>query len=182
MNLVIELMRIHFYAYLSFVFFMVSLNHTLAADEASDIATGFGSLAWGLTIVGFAYVVVRRAQVISKSYLSDDYKEVKDFIREFYRKFRQPLITLHYIVNIAATITAIVHGILLSSSELPLVIAGWVAVGSMILLSLSGILIWARFKPIWTYRESRTALRLVHRQWLFSGIFLLGFLVHLAFT
>lgn len=146
-----------------------------------DLGEGTGSAAIAFSMMGFIYVAVRRAQVYSK-YLGEDKKQIKDVIKGVYRKYRKPLIIFHNIVNILATVFAGIHGIIMTSSGEgeSSVIFGWIAGGAMFLLTVSGILIWYRFKPIWDYRASKTALRFVHRQWLFTGIYLIAFLIHLA--
>lgn len=150
-------------------------------EGPQELGEKAGTVALVLSSIGFAYVILRRTQVISKIYLSDEKKELKDKIRSTYKTWRKPLLYLHYWVNIGATIAAIIHGYILFDEELKMLITGLIATLAMFLLSVSGILIWKRFKPIWDYRTSRTALRYLHRQWLFTGIFLIGLILHLMF-
>ena len=75
-----------------------------------------------MPIIGFAYVILRRTQVISKTYLSDEMKELKDKIRSTYKNWRKPLLNLHYWVNIRATVAALIHGYFPFGEELKMVI------------------------------------------------------------
>lgn len=164
-----------------------SIQITVLADDlfenkdSEELGEKAGTVALVLSIIGFAYVILRRTQVISKTYLSDEKKELKDKIRSTYKTWRKPLLNLHFWVNIGATVAALIHGYFLFDEELKMVITGSIATLAMLLLSVSGILIWKRFKPIWDYRTSRTALRYVHRQWLFTSVFLFGLTLYLMF-
>lgn len=150
-------------------------------DEGGEggFAGALGSLAVFLLAVGFIYVVSRRSFVYSK-YLDAEFDHVKETIRNTYKRYRKPLLNLHSIILIVATVVAGIHGILLMDGEGANVLAGWAAFGTMVLLSISGIIIYFRFKPIWEFRNSKGLLKLVHRQWLFTIIGAILLLIHVA--
>jgi hypothetical protein len=160
---------------------------TAVADEHGEfgeegeggIAGALGSFAVFLLGVGFIYVVTRRSFVYSK-YLDAEFDHVKENIRNIYKRFRKPLLNLHSIILIVATVVAGIHGVLLMDGEGANILAGWGAFAAMVLLSISGIIIYFRFRPIWEFRSSKGMLKLVHRQWLFTIIGAILLLIHVA--
>lgn len=92
-----------------------SIQITVLADDlfenkdSEELGEKAGTVALVLSIIGFAYVILRRTQVISKTYLSDEKKELKDKIRSTYKTWRKPLLNLHFWVNIGATVAALIH-------------------------------------------------------------------------
>lgn len=149
-------------------------------EGGGDLAQGLGSFALFLVIVGAGYIVLRRGYVYSRKFLENDI-ELREFVKVTYNRAKGPLLALHNILMICGTIVGIIHGLLLMNANIFSVTFGWIAAGAMIVLSVSGIIIWLRFKPIWDYRQSRTLVRFVHRQWLFTGIFVFFLLLHIAF-
>ena len=81
---------------------------------------------------------------------------------------------------IIATVLGVIHGIIVGLGEIGIGVSGWIAAGSMIILSISGLIIWVRFRPIWNYRKQRTTIRFLHQQWLFTGIMLIALLLHVS--
>jgi hypothetical protein len=159
---------------------VIAQEHGERGEEGEGgFAGALGSLAVFLLAVGFVYVVARRSFVYSK-YLDAEFDHVKESIRTTYKKYRKPLLNFHSIVLIVATVVAGVHGVLLMNGEGANLLAGWAAFGAMVLLSISGIIIYFRFKPIWEFRKSKGLLKLVHRQWLFTIIGAILLLIHVA--
>ncbi len=176
------------YLKISLIVFLLLLSTSLVSadddDRESDgdeIAEKMGTVAIVATVIGAAYVLLRRIFIGSKMYLDkEEHKEILKQIKFVYQKLRYPLLLVHYLTMIIATIAAAIHGYFLLADDLFVTIFGTISVLAMVILSISGIFIWRKFNPIWKYRESRTVLRYVHRQWLFSGIFIAGLLLHFA--
>ncbi len=139
---------------------------------------GVYSLDW--LYIGSAYVILRRSYVYSRKYLSEERGEdLKLNIKEMYQNSRSPLLLLHNFVMILATIVGVVHGLLTGKHFKPIGIVGWLAVVFMILLSVSGYIIWQKFQPIWKYRKSRSQIRWIHKQWMFSTLLIIFLFLHL---
>lgn len=150
-------------------------------DDGDEIGEKFGTVAIVTVSIGGLYVLMRRIYIGSKMFLKkEEQKELLKQIKFVYQKSRYPLLLIHYLTMIIATIAAGIHGFFLLDDDLFVTIFGSISVLAMVTLSISGILIWRKFNPIWKYRDSRTALRYVHRQWLFSGIFIAALLLHFA--
>ena len=142
----------------------------------------FGTVAISFTGLGALYVLLKRFYLGSKLVLkTEEQKDQLDKIKNFYKKFRLPVLQLHYISLIIATVAASIHGFFLFGEDTVVSIFGSIAVLTMIMLSTAGIIIWRKFKRIWNHRESRTVIRYVHRQWLFTIIFLTALLFHFVF-
>ena len=144
----------------------------------------FGSLALGLLALSFGYVLLKRGYIYSQRYLpKDEYKELITLIKRVYFQFRKPMFWLHVTVNIVATIFAVIHGysFLGNVENIILYYAGIIAALAMIILTISGIIMWRRFWPMWDYKEPRKLIRWLHRQWFFTGILLLALAFHLLF-
>ena len=178
------------YLKISLIIFLLLLSTSLVSADDDDerendpdeIGEKMGTVALVTVSIGGLYVLLRRVYIGSKMVLDkEEYKALLKQIKTVYQKSRYPLLLIHYLTMIIATITAGIHGLYLLDDDLAVTIFGAISVFAMVILSISGILIWRKFNPIWKYRESRTALRYVHRQWLFSGIFLAGLLLHFAF-
>ncbi|MCE7737382.1 MAG: PepSY domain-containing protein [Candidatus Heimdallarchaeota archaeon] len=138
-----------------------------------------GNLSLILMGIGSTYILLRRSYVYSKRYLViEKYQPLKKNIANFYRKSKGPMLTLHNITMVIATIFAVIHGIFLEDDFKAIGITGWIAAILMIVLSISGLIIWAKFRPIWEFRTARTHLRFVHQQWLFSGIMVIPLILH----
>lgn len=169
---------------LTFLFFFILFLYVQTPVSADGAAKDFGkkmgkySLDW--LYIGASYVVLRRTYVYSRKYLSNERAgDLKPKIKEIYQKCRSPLLLLHNIVMILATIVGIIHGVFLGKHTKPIGIVGWLAVSLMTILSVSGYLIWQKFKPVWNYRKSRTQIRWLHKQWLFSILLIIFLFLHL---
>ena len=102
------------------------------------------------------------------------------FIKENYHRFRHPVFQAHIYASLIATLLAFIHGVPLLIGDLAMVISGAIAGFSMLVLSASGYIMWRKQKPFWSNRESRQAIRWMHRQWLFTGLTVLGLFLHLV--
>ncbi len=170
------------------IIFLILSIHQVKADEdedeeddAEDIGKNLGTAAIGLLSIGFSYIFLRRSYVYSRKYLSDeDHGELKQIIKTIHKKLRSPLLILHNATMIIATVLGVIHGIIVGLGEIGIGVSGWIAAGSMIILSISGLIIWVRFRPIWNYRKQRTTIRFLHQQWLFTGIMLIALLLHVS--
>lgn len=183
---IIKLLKIkQFIVLLLFLIVFANTVGVVADDDdeggilGEDGVKEFGN--WSLIFMGIGstYIVIRRTYVYSKRYLNDEaYKPVKEKIANFYKKSKGPMLTIHNTTMIIATIFALIHGIFLGDDFEAIGLSGWLAAILMVILSLSGLIIWARFRPIWDYRTSRTQLRFIHQQWLFSGIMVVALVFH----
>lgn len=172
-----------FYFVLLFLLIFSITNRVAAEHEGGlfgeDGVKKFGNFALIFMGIGSTYIVLKRSYVYSKRYLvSEKYQPLKKNIANFYKKTKGPMLTIHNITMIIATIFAVIHGIFLGDDFEAIGITGWIAAILMIILSMSGITIWAKFKPIWDYKSHRTYLRFIHRQWLFSGLMIIALLMH----
>lgn len=162
---------------LKFSLFVIAEDKIGEGNE--DLGEGMASFTIILLGFGVLYVLLRRSFVLSK-YLSPEYDHIKERMLTAYRRFRKPLLYLHSIVLFASTITAGIHGFLFLEGESEAVVSGSIAFAFMVLLSLSGIFIHYKFRPVWEYRKAKTAIRFVHRQWLFSILVIIALIFHLA--
>ncbi len=164
------------------------ITGTIAEDDGGfkggegieDIGKGFGSLAIAMLGIGAIYVVLRRGYLLAKKYELTKNPEFGEQIVTLYKTLRGPTMFVHMITNIAATLFAIIHGIMATEYTQITFYSGWIAVIMMVILSISGSVIYFKFKPFWKYRESRTFIRFLHRQWIFSVILAIAVLIHLA--
>ena len=155
-------------------------DHPLFGGDDNLKDLGVASLV--VLSVGSIYILFRRTYVYSNRFLSKErYPEVKEFIKVNYHRFRQPVFLVHIYTSLIATLLAGIHGIPLIIGDKGMVISGLIAGSAMLILSLSGFVMWRRQKPFWENRESRKAIRWMHRQWLFTGLTVLGLILHLVF-
>jgi len=185
-----HLKRVNKFVLFYFLLVWNKIHLTRADDhsgESSGLSNDFGEALGTVSIVflsiGAVYVLIRRISILSKMYLTKkEHLIYQEYIKIGYQKSRRILLDIHYWVMIFATIAAVIHGIILTrDSDLLVGIFGWIAASAMIILSISGIIIWVKWKPVWQYRESRSQLRFIHKQWLFSGVMIIGVLFHFAF-
>jgi len=175
--------KLYLYFYTTLTLFFSFTIFASADDEGGilggDFAKNLGSGAVGFLGIGAIYIIAKRINIYSRKYLTDDYKELKDTIQKLFSNFRSPLLSIHNIAMILATILAVLHGIGVGYENNSVTIFGWLSAGAMIILSLSGILVWSKLRPIWDSREQRKLVKFVHRQWLFSIILVVGLILHL---
>lgn len=145
----------------------------------NDTAKDFGYIAIFFLIIGGLYILVKRAHFLSKSlFSSEKYSKVTDFTTVVYSKTRLPLFYAHLGVNLLATVVAFVHGLSVELEGGMVVLSGMISGIFMLLLSVSGVIIWKKF---WPGKESRKLIRAAHRQWLYTAIVVITLVAHLAF-
>lgn len=163
---------------LYFYLFILFLDFQTPVSAGIGKKLGVYSLDW--LYIGSSYVILRRISVYSKKYLSDEKSgELKLKIKEIYQKTRSPTLLLHNFVMILATIFGVLHGLLTGRHFKPVGIVGWLAVVFMILLSVSGYIIWQKFQPLWSNRRTRSQIRWMHKQWMFSAALIIFLFLHL---
>ncbi len=155
-------------------------------ERGSDFAEGLGVTAIMMLFLGSLFVILKRLQVFSKLYLKGiEYEEVqitRKFISRFYREYRKPAFYLHAVTTFTATIVAALHGWLMGLQYDWVTYFGGLAVVSMIIMSLSGIVMWLKFWPLWEFEETKTMIKWIHRQWFFTGLMSVGTLIHFIFA
>jgi hypothetical protein len=92
---------------------------------------------------------------------------------------RKPLFYLHLSVNIIATILGLIHGLSVELEKPMMLVTGFLGVIVMATLSISGLIMWKKFWPFWSNRESKLLISAVHRQWLFSAMLVVIIYAHL---
>ncbi len=169
------------------VFTVIADNDDFEGGEIeNDAFEGTGVAAFALMFMGFSYVLLKRTYIYSQRYLKEDQKELKGQIKDIYRKTRKPLMVFHFLVNIIATILAFVHGFMVFdfttlkfSGESGAIFTGIVAATAMLILSVSGYIIWQRVALIWENKATRKLTMALHRQWLFTIILLVSLIFHM---
>ncbi|MHA2105897.1 MAG: hypothetical protein ACW981_20925 [Candidatus Hodarchaeales archaeon] len=175
--------------FIFFVIFNVNSTMTYAEDDffedeqplfpivSKDEARTFGTYAVVLVLIGGIYIVIKRSYIYMKKYLKDEkYSNLVESSKKAYMRSRKPLFYVHLSTNTLATLVAIIHGLSVELEGLNMVLSGIIATVFMLLLTLSGFVIWKKFWPFWSNRDSKKLINAVHRQWLFSAalIILLG--------
>ncbi len=181
-------MKAKLLAGLVIIFLLFSTYHVLADDdggfgregESGEFGKDLGSLAVAMLVLGGGYVVLRRGYVLAKKLKLTEHEQYGDLIKETYKSLRGPMMIGHLITNILATVFGALHGLSMNEYTQLTYYSGWLAVLAMLILSVSGLIIYLKFKPFWKYRESRTFIRFLHRQWLISGLLVFFILLHLA--
>jgi len=166
--------------------FLIMVLPVLADNDAGferggdgGFAGGLGNFAVFLLAVGAVYVALRVLYVWSKSW-PEDYEEWKTLLKDLYRQYRKPLLTIHNWMMIAAVVVGGIHGIFLLSRGGFQVITGIVAWGIMLFLAIFGTVIYYKMRPIWDKREVKGFVRFVHRQWILSIILIIALLIHVG--
>lgn len=145
-----------------------------------EFGKGLGSFAVGMLLLGSSYVIFRRGYVLAKKVGLTEDKNYGNYIKEAYKQLRGPMMIVHLFTNIAATVFGALHGLSMTRYTQLTYYSGWIAVIAMAVLSISGIIIYFKFRPFWKYRESRTFIRFLHRQWIISVILVFSVVLHLA--
>ena len=105
-----------------------------------------------------------------------------DQFKLFYKRTRKYFFFLHASINILAVIAGIIHGLRAEIENPMSFYTGWTTVFFMALISVAGIVMYFRFWPFWETKSSRTLIRWVHRQWLFTILILVFLGIHLSFV
>lgn len=149
-----------------------------APGEDDDFAEGLGSAAVNFVWIGALYFFLRRIYEIIRGLDKAKYGDIQKESIKWYRKLRKPLLWIHNISLIIATILGLVHGLFLLDDDFGVVYTGVFAVLFMVLLSTSGLIIYYKYRPIWNKRQIKGAVRYVHRQWVYSLLFVIYILLH----
>ena len=140
----------------------------------------FGNLTIALLILGMIYVVIKRFYIYIKRFIDkEEHPEIIEYSKKIYMNSRKPLFYLHLSVNLLATGFGIVHGLSVEIEDSMMLVTGIIAVIIMVVLSISGLIMWKKFWPFWSNRESKKLINAVHRQWLFSAILIVVIWAHL---
>jgi hypothetical protein len=136
---------------------------------SEDEARTFGTYAVVFVLIGGIYIVIKRSYIYIKKYLKDEkYSNLVESSEKAYMRSRKPLFYVHLSANTLATLVAIIHGLSVELEEINMVSSGVIATVFMLLLTLSGFVIWKKFWPFWSNRDSRKFINAIHQQWLFS--------------
>ncbi|RMG25084.1 MAG: hypothetical protein D6732_22830 [Methanobacteriota archaeon] len=179
-------MKKKLFAGIVFALLLLSIYQSMADDGyenegfGDDFGKGLGSLAIVMLVLGGGYVILRRGYVLAKKLNLTENEEYGDLIKTTYKSLRGPMMIAHLITNILATIFGALHGLSMHEYTRLTYYSGWIAVLAMVVLSVSGLFIYFKFKPFWKFRESRTFIRFLHRQWMITGILAISILLHLA--
>ncbi|MHA2503394.1 MAG: hypothetical protein ACXAE3_11040 [Candidatus Kariarchaeaceae archaeon] len=168
--------------YLLWLFLILLIITPVAADdhlEEDESGEHLGTLAIFFLILGSPYIMLRRLLVYSRR-LDDSNGEFKEHVRRMYHNIRSNMLRLHNYSMLVATGVGLVHGLLLINRELGDTIFGILTLLAMILLSLSGILMYYRFRPVWDNRSARGFTKFLHRQWLLTIIMSITLILHIA--
>ena len=160
---------------------MMTVSSVFADDEGGrgEYGEGLGSVAVGLLGVGAVYVVIRRSVYLYGTWDGAD-PEIKKRVRRVYAKVRTPLLHIHQISLVVATIAGIAHGLLIGSEGAITFYSGWIAAIVMALSSISGFILWRRMKPIMKSSKLFLPIRIFHRQWLMTFILGVFLIIHVA--
>lgn len=156
------------------------LEYSEGSDDAQEeFSKLLGTFTVGLLTIGFLYVLLTRCYVLIRKYVDKEYNPlIIETSRQIYSNFRKPMFYIHVTINIIAIFFGIAHGLAVEvKSELQANL-GWLAVIIMIVLSVSGFIMWLKIKPIWNNKEIRSLIRTSHRQWILSFSLIIILLIH----
>lgn len=156
------------------------------ADSGENLTTlqrigkGLGVFTAGLLVIGFSYVLLNRGYVILRTQLpkTEENLIVLKTAKEFYAKYRKPLFYVHVSINTLAIFFGIVHGMTVLVRNQLQADLGWLAIGIMILSSISGFIMWHKIHPIWDNKDMRSMIRASHRQWILTSILIVVLFFH----
>lgn len=155
----------------------------VTADEhevENEIGEGLGNAAVWLLVIGASYVVLRQAFVWSRKLQGDQFDGVKDIALLAYRKGRKPTLYVHNIIMLSAVVVGSVHGVVMWEGPDFTEIFGILTLLVMVFLSIFGLVLFFRWKPLWTDKTIRKYIRLLHRQWIFSVLLIVFLIIHTA--
>ena len=142
---------------------------------------GLAGIAITLLLISFAFPVLRRGTILSRRYVSDeDFSELKRSIQEFYKALRKPLFYVHVIANGGVITFGLLHALTVEMENNFRVTTGMLALGTLLILSVSGLIMWLRMRPLWEFKEARKAVRWFHSQWILTGFILLFLFLHVG--
>ncbi len=186
------------------VFYWVSVSPTLADNDGGEggfgeaeseneggqiLGLGFGEEGGGalggiaitVLIISFAFPVLRRGTILTRRYLSDDeFSELKKTIQEIYQLSKKPLFYLHVVANGGVIAFGTLHALTVELENGFRMTTGILALGTLFILSISGLIMWIRLRPLWDHKETRKVIRWFHSQWLLTGLVLLFLFLHIG--
>lgn len=109
-----------------------------------------------------------------------DYDRLLKQTRTVYMKLRIPTFLVHTLISLVATVIAVVHGLTVEQEGDFIFYTGWAAAVMMGIISITGLVMWRKYWPLWTTLETRKIVSFVHRQWLFTGLLGLFLFLHLV--
>ena len=128
--------------------------------------------------IGSGYVALKVIQWGIRRLDDVEYQSQKDRFKEIFKQYRRPLLIIHNYAMLVATAIAIFHGIILFDGWGADEITGLIAVIIMVVLSIFGLILYYRFRPLWNHSPSRKFLRIIHRQWVLSIILIIFLIIH----
>lgn len=159
-----------------------AVSHTEDEEEDEDEderGEELGTIALILLGFGGLYIVLRLVYRWSRSW-SVEHDNLKNKTLSTYRRFRKPLLLIHNISTILAVGVGGIHGFLLLGNESSEVITGIIAWGLMVLISIFGLIIFYKFRPVWDKRDAKDFVRFIHRQWILSVSLVVVLLIHIS--
>ena len=150
-------------------------------DDFEDISENLAWASVGLFVVSSVYVLLYQAFRITRKFSDEgNMSEFKNNYRNFFLKIRKPLLYIHYIAGLAALVTLLIHGILLTKGDDEPIAVGWATAGIYIFYILTGVILWLKVKPLWSWRKVRKSLLYIHRSLLLFAIVIIIHIVHVA--
>ena len=156
-----------------------SAEHEGEEDEGNEFGEKFGVAAIGLLGVGSVYIFLRRI-VLWYPKLSNSNEDAAKSMKRLFARFRPQLMLLHQAFMILATISAIIHGLIVEREFESREIFGWAAAIKMILISTLGMLMWRQLRPFLRKIDLFTPIRFIHRQWILSVLLVIFLIIHLV--
>ncbi|MHA2252501.1 MAG: hypothetical protein ACXAD7_19205 [Candidatus Kariarchaeaceae archaeon] len=133
-----------------------------------------------LVIIAFSYAVIYRLYHHKDLLFRISSNEnIKQSITRYYRLIRRPLLAFHVGVNLIATLLATVHGLVLIGEDIDAqLVSGIVTYAGMLILSLTGLVIYFHINPFWSNKRFRGTSRLMHKQWIITSLLIIGLVIH----
>lgn len=152
-------------------------------DEFEDLSSSLGWASVGLFVISSLYIVFYQTFRISRKFSDEgNFASLKENIRVVFLKIRKPFLYTHYFAGFFALVTLLIHGILLTRADEEPVAVGWATGAIYIFYILTGIILWLKIKPFWSWKKIRKSLLYVHRSLLLFAIVIIIHIVHLAIS
>lgn len=172
-------------AFIFFLVFLLILNFitTVTAeheDDDEDQGENLGVVALGLLGIGAWYVIVRRTYSLINSLDKEKYADLHEKNRQIYRRIRKPLLLIHNWTMGISTIVGGIHGVLMFDGfDDESFLSGTIALIIMALISILGMIMFFRFKPLWEDKRTKKLIRFIHRQWILSVFLIIAIIIHI---
>lgn len=150
-------------------------------DEFEDLSENLAWASVGLFAISSMYVFFYQTFRITRKFSDEgSMSDFKNSYRTFFLKIRKPLLYIHYITGLAALVTLLIHGILLTNGDDEPIAVGWATAAIYIVYILTGIILWLKVKPFWSWKKVRKALIYIHRSLFLFAIVIIIHIVHVA--